>query len=210
MLNLAEESDSRWAAAVVEHLDELLLEHAHLERKAASGALQFMFRYSEHAFLQQPLSELAREELRHYEAVLELMARRGISFGRQKPSPYAGRLLSIVRPREPEQLLDRLLCAAVIEARSCERMKLLAAALVEDDPELAKFYDGLVRSEARHFSIYVDLARQLFDAEEVDDRLSEISAHEARILADAPDGPRMHNGVPRRRSSRGTSGGASG
>jgi tRNA-(ms[2]io[6]A)-hydroxylase len=75
--------------------------------------------------------------------------------------------------------------------------------------ELASFYDGLVRAEARHFSIYVDLARQLFDAEVVDDRLSEISAHEARILADAPDGPRMHNGVPSRRAGRRTSGRAS-
>jgi tRNA 2-(methylsulfanyl)-N6-isopentenyladenosine37 hydroxylase len=195
MLNLGKETDSRWAAGVVTHLDELLLEHAHLERKAASAALQFMFRYSQHAFLQRPLSELAREELRHFEAVLQVLARRGIAFVPQKPSPYAGRLSAIVRPREPEQLLDRFLCAAVIEARSCERMKILARALVGSDAELAKFYDGLARSEARHYAVYIEFARRLFDAAEVATRLTEITEHEARILADAPDGPRMHNGV---------------
>ena len=123
MLHLAEETDSRWAIGVLDHLDELLLEHAHLERKAASSALQFMFRYPEKAFMQQPLSELAREELSHFEAVLAVMARRGLEFRPQRPSPYASRLLQVVRPREPHQLLDRLLCAAMIEARSQARAR---------------------------------------------------------------------------------------
>lgn len=194
MLHLREETDSRWAIGVVAHLDELLLEHAHLERKAASTAVQFMFRYSEHAFLQQPLSELAREELRHFEAVLEIMAQRGLSFGPQKASPYAGRLLSIVRGQEPLQLLDRLLCASLIEARSCERMRLLGRALRDTDPELATFYEGLVKSEARHHTTYVEFACRLFDRAEVDSRLEEIAAHEASVLCEAPDAPRMHNG----------------
>ena len=124
MFELAEETDSRWANSVLEHLDDLLLEHAHLERKAASNALQLMFRYPDRPSMQKPLSELAREELRHFEAVLEVMARRSLTFQPQQPGPYAGKLMQIVSPREPRQLLDRLLCAAVIEARSCERMKL--------------------------------------------------------------------------------------
>ena len=198
MLNLAAETESRWATGVIAHLDELLCEHAHLERKAASSALQFMFRYSDYAFMQQPLSELAREELGHFEAVLAVMARRGLTFGPQKPSPYAGRLLQIVRPQEPVQLLDRLLCAAIIEARSCERMNLLAGALRDVEPELAEFYRSLVRSEARHHALYLDFARRIFapDVEVVDARLRQIAAHEARVLLDAPDEPRMHNGVP--------------
>lgn len=194
MLRLAQETDSRWAEGVVEHLDELLLEHAHLERKAASSAVQFMFRYTEHAFLQQPLSELAREELAHFEAVLEVMARRGLEFRAQKPSAYAARLLQVVRGQEPHQLLDRLLCAAVIEARSCERMKLLSGALQKAEPELASFYAGLVRSEARHFAVYVEFAKRLFAEAEVDQRLDQITAHEAAIVAGPAELPRMHGG----------------
>lgn len=197
VFQLAVETDSRWAVDVVEHLDELLLEHAHLERKAAASALQFMFRYAEHEFLQQPLSELAREELRHFEAVLVELSRRGLSFGPQQPSPYAGRLVSIVRKQEPAKLLDRLLCSAVIEARSCERMKLLAGAVRDHDPSLATFYDCLVRSEARHYRTYLEFAGRMFCADEVETRLTEICAHEAEILRTAPDSPRMHNEAPR-------------
>ena len=109
MFQLAEETDPRWASGVIKDLGELLLEHAHLERKAAFNALQLMFRYPQHDFMQKPLSALAREELRHFEAVLEVLRQRGMKFQAQRPSPYAGRLLQIVRQREPGLLLDRLL-----------------------------------------------------------------------------------------------------
>ena len=199
MFELQEETDSEWGRDVLKHLDTLLVEHAHLERKAASSALKFMFRYSEREFMQQPLSELAREELQHFEAVLEVIRRRGLKFGPQRPSPYARRLLSIVESEEPCQLRDRLLCAAVIEARSCERLKLLAGALSDEDPELADFYQELVLSEARHYSIYVGFAERIFGPSAVAARLGEICAHESQIVTMAAEEPRMHSGVPRSR-----------
>lgn len=193
MFQLAAETDPRWAGVVLEHLDELLLEHAHLERKAAQSALQFMVRYPDRVAFQRPLSELAREELGHFEAVLAVMESRGVRFGPQRASRYAARLLEVVRRDEPFKLLDRLLCAAVIEARSCERLKLLAQGLREAEPELAQFYAGLVQSEARHYTQYVAMAEQLECGEDVPARLGEICAHEAAILGSAPGGPRMHN-----------------
>jgi tRNA-(ms[2]io[6]A)-hydroxylase len=191
VLHLASTTDARWAARAIDHLDEILLDHAHLEKKAAGAAVTLLFRYPEHAPLQQPLAALAREELAHFEGVLRHLARRGVAFARQKPGRYAGRLHAIARGAR-HALLDGLLVAAVIEARSCERLGLLAAALPEVDAELAGFYRSLLASEARHHSEYVRVAEALFDPAAVRTRLAEIAAHEAAILADAPFEPRLH------------------
>ena len=129
MLNLVTPTDSAWIARALGALPELLLDHAHCEKKAAGTAIQLIFRYPQHGFLLAPLAALAREELGHFEQVLALMESRGLAFGRQRPSPYAGRLRQTVRAGEPERLIDTLLCCALIEARSCERMSLLADAL---------------------------------------------------------------------------------
>jgi tRNA-(ms[2]io[6]A)-hydroxylase len=179
-----------WAAA---RLPEVLLDHAHCEKKAAGAALNLLFRYPEHAALQAPLSELAREELRHFEAVLEQLARLGVAFARQRPGPYAGRLHQIARSGEPGRLLDLLLCCAAIEARSCERLTLLAGAL--DDARLRALYEGLLAAEARHHAMYVDLARSLFEESEVRGRLEQVMAREAEAIAAAPAGlARLHAG----------------
>ncbi|MDH3214349.1 MAG: tRNA-(ms[2]io[6]A)-hydroxylase [Myxococcales bacterium] len=191
MLNLAAPTDPAWTAKALAHLDEVLLGHAHCEQKAAGMAVRLLFRYPDHAFLLAPISELAREELAHFEAVLRLLERRGIPFRRQRPSPYAGRLRSHIRSAEPERLLDTLLCCALIEARSCERFKLLAEAV--DDPELARFYDALLASEARHHRLYVDLAARLGPADGVRERLRALAEREAAILGEAPPLARMHS-----------------
>ncbi len=193
MFKLSLCTEAHWAEKQLPHLSELLLEHAHLERKAASAALTLMFRYPQHGFLQKPLSEVAREELEHFEQVLELMARRNIAFGPVHPSPYANQLLQVQRGQEPQRLLDQLLCAAVIEARSCERMKLLAQAFSGVDAEISSFYAELVTSEARHYVLYLGLAEKLFSKDEVQARLDQVVAHEAKVLEQAPEGPRMHN-----------------
>ncbi len=195
MFELSEETDVDWARSVLEHLDEILLEHAHLERKAAQSAMQFMVRYPEREFFQQTLSELAREELGHYEGVLAILRRRGMKFGPQGASPYAARLLVVVRPEEPNKLIDRLLCAAVIEARSCERLKLLAQVFESTGSDLVEFYRELSIAEARHYSIYVDFARKIAveNGADVDRRLIEICEHEAEIVRRAPESPRLHN-----------------
>lgn len=188
MLNLASVTDSGWLARALAGLDEVLLDHAHAEKKAASAALSLVFRYPERPELARPLSELAREELGHFEAVLSQLERRGQRFGRQRPSPYAGRLQQAVRSHEPARLLDTLLCCALIEARSCERFGLLAAAI--EDSALAKFYQALLAAEARHHGLYVELARGVDP--NASDRLKELAVHEAQVIAEAPPWARLH------------------
>jgi tRNA-(ms[2]io[6]A)-hydroxylase len=188
VLNLASASEPAWLERALGDLDAVLLDHAHAEKKAASTALTLVFRYPERPELARPLSELAREELGHFEQVLTQLERRGRRFGRQRPSPYAGRLQQAVRGHEPARLLDTLLCCALIEARSCERFRLLAGAV--DDRVLAKFYEALLAAEARHHGLYVELARGV-DAG-APERLEELAAREAQIIAEAPPWPRLH------------------
>lgn len=191
MLHLHWHTPSEWADRAVQHMDDILLDHCHLEKKAASTALTLIFRYPEHPQLMAPLSELAREELEHFEQVLALLQARGLKYGRMRPSPYPGRLLSVVREGEPERLIDTLLCCAYIEARSCERMKLLARRL--EPPDLRELYAGLLASEARHHRLYLDLAETLLPPDAVAVRRDEIGAHEAQIVQDLPSIPRLHN-----------------
>jgi tRNA-(ms[2]io[6]A)-hydroxylase len=196
MLHLATVTDPDWARRAIEHLDRILLDHAHLEKKAAGNAVALLFQYPEHAALMQPLSALAREELEHFELVLTHLTERGIALSRLPAAPYAGRLRAEVQGKEPHRLLDLLLVSALIEARSCERMKVLAEAL-ETDPahaRLARLYRGLLAAEARHHRIYVELAGAVFSASEVAARLAELTLKEASILATAPKEPRLHNG----------------
>jgi tRNA-(ms[2]io[6]A)-hydroxylase len=192
VLHLASATDPGWADYAVRHLDEILLDQAHLEKKAAAAALRFTFGYREQASFQAPLSRLAREELEHFELVLSQLERRGVAFGAQRPGLYAARLLRVVRAREPERLLDSLLCSALIEARSCERMQVLADALRATDPELSGLYVGLVASEARHHGAYLRLAEECFPESAVRARLAEIAAHEAESIAREPRRPRLH------------------
>ena len=190
MLNLAEDSKAEWVERAVENLDEVLLDHTHCEKKAAGGALRLLFSYPNQVFLQAPLADLAKEELTHFQQLLELLEGRGIAFERQKPSPYAGKLHAIIRSKEPNRLTDLLLTCALIEARSCERMKLLSEAPI--DAELQGFYKDLLASEARHHQVYVDLACQVDTPDNVRVRLAELAILEAKILAEAGPDTRLH------------------
>ncbi len=187
---LASKTEPGWAERVLAAPDELLIDHAHCEKKAAGTAINLIFRYPQRHFLLEPLSRLAREELVHFEQVVALLARRGVAFGFQKPAPYAGRLREGMRTHEPARLIDTLLCCALIEARSCERFQLLAE--TAEDPELRDLFGGLRAAEARHRGVYVDLAERLAAAEVVGERLAELAEHEARVLADSPPLPRIH------------------
>jgi tRNA 2-(methylsulfanyl)-N6-isopentenyladenosine37 hydroxylase len=191
-----------WLDAAPERLAELLVDHANCELKAASTALGFLYRYSERQELAQRMSRLAREELRHYEQVRRIISNRGERFVRLTASRYAGGLRAAVREEEPGKLLDLLLVAALIEARSCERFAALAPRLSES---LGRFYAGLLESEARHFENYIALARCETGAsdEEVDARLVEFRAIDAQLIT-APDPQfRFHSGVPCLRRDRG-------
>jgi tRNA-(ms[2]io[6]A)-hydroxylase len=191
MLSLAAPTDRHWLDAALADLPTLLVDHAHCEKKAASSAIALIFRHADVDVLLRPLSALAREELVHFEQVLDVLRERGFPFRHLEPSPYAGRLLEARRREEPQRLLDTLLCRALIEARSCERMRLLAESL--PDAALARFYHGLLASEARHFALHTDLARRLFPTEEVASRLTELARHEAAVLARSEGGARMHD-----------------
>jgi tRNA-(ms[2]io[6]A)-hydroxylase len=188
--SLASRTDRAWAERVLAGLDELLLDHAHCEKKAAGVAVKLLFAYPQHEFLLAPLAALAREELVHFEAVLGLLRERGQPFRRLRPAPYAGRLRTLARPAEPQRGIDLLLCSALIEARSCERFELLAGAVAE--PRLAGFYRGLLAAEARHHRIYVELAAELGGRGPVRERLRQLARAEAAILAEAPPWIRMH------------------
>jgi tRNA-(ms[2]io[6]A)-hydroxylase len=183
-----------WVDAAVEGWRELLVDHANCEKKAASTALALIFAYPEDTELGLALSRLAREELRHFEQVQGTMTELGVPFSRQKPGRYAAGLRSVMRTSEPGRKLDLLLTGALIEARSCERFRLLAVRL---QPPLGRFYARLAESEARHFELYVGLARER-GAQAWEARLSTLAAKEAE-LATSQDGElRFHSGPPAR------------
>ncbi len=190
MLSLASVTDRAWVERVRGALDEVLLDHAHCEKKAASTALSLLFKYADRQPLLATLSQLAREELGHFEEVLAALVARGVTFRHQQPSPYAAELLRAIRTHEPGRLVDTLLCVALIEARSCERMRLLAGAL-GDDP-LAELYRGLLAAEARHHHVYVELATTVAPDTQVRARLRELARHEAAVLAATPPMARLH------------------
>lgn len=193
MLRLASRTEPAWAAFALAHLDEVLVDHAHCEKKAAGAALTLLFQVPDRPSFQAPLAALAREELAHFEAVLAELGRRGLAFRGQRASPYAGRLRSATSAREPARLVDALLCAALIEARSCERLGLLADVL--PDPALAGFYRALHAAEARHHALYVELACEVAPRAAVRARLDALAAHEARVLAELPPLARLHGGA---------------
>jgi tRNA-(ms[2]io[6]A)-hydroxylase len=148
MLNLQTPTPARWLEQAGAGLDELLIDHAHCEKKAAGAAMGLIFAYPDHRDLGRALAEVVQEELAHFGLVLDLLARRGIAFRRLRPAPYGERLHALVRTHEPARAIDRLLVAGLIEARSCERFGLLRDHL--GDAELSAFYGGLFESEARH------------------------------------------------------------
>jgi tRNA-(ms[2]io[6]A)-hydroxylase len=187
---LAAATDGAWLQRALADVDEILVDHAHCEKKAVSTALSLLFRYPERGELLVPLARLAQEELGHFAEVVEVLEARGVGLRHQVPSSYAGALMAAVRPAEPDRLVDTLLCAALIEARSCERMQLLADALTDD--RLVTLYRGLLRAEARHHATYVRLAAAVVDSDAVDARLAELARHEAAVIADATPRPRLH------------------
>jgi len=182
-----------WVVAAIADLPTLLVDHSNCEKKAASTALALIFAYPEDRALNVSLSRLAREELKHFEQVERLMKKLDVPHTRLQPGRYAGELRKLVRTHEPKRKLDLMIVHALIEARSCERFRLLARHLPADVREL---YAQLERSEARHFEIYLEFAAREFDAEEIEARLALIGEREAE-LATLPDGElRFHSGPP--------------
>ncbi|MCX7412901.1 MAG: tRNA-(ms[2]io[6]A)-hydroxylase [Planctomycetia bacterium] len=191
MLSLQSASAARWFAQVDTSLDQILIDHAHCEKKAAGVAMNLLFSYVDNVALARAMTEIVNEELEHFRLVLDLLERRGIPFQKLTPSSYGQRLHELIRKEEPGRAVDRLLVAGLIEARSCERFALLADHVA--DQELRDFYRGLFESEARHHSTYVRLACDFAAEEAVRERLHWLAAAEAAIIATGDPLPRMHS-----------------
>tara|TARA_R100000322_G_scaffold169582_1_gene142131 strand:- start:3413 stop:4021 length:609 start_codon:yes stop_codon:yes gene_type:complete len=181
---------SAWIEAALANQDIMLIDHAHCEKKAASTAISLMYRYVDRPRLLDKMSRLAREELRHFEQVLAIMRKRGIVYDHLSPSRYAAGMRKAVRSSDPQRLVDLLIIGAFIEARSCERFAALAPKL---DEELADFYKSLLKSEARHYEDYLQLAREASD-EPIEPRLEVFAALERELVLSVDSEFRFHSG----------------
>ncbi|MGK7931680.1 MAG: tRNA-(ms[2]io[6]A)-hydroxylase [Microcystaceae cyanobacterium] len=184
-------TQSAWIEQAIANLDLILLDHSHCERKAAGVAINLMFRYPSHTTLVRKLTAIAQEELEHFEQVNQWLDRRGIPLRHLSSPPYGSHLKNQVRRQDPARLLDSLLVAALIEARSHERLGLLGQYC--PDSALSQFYRGLMASEARHYGIYWVLAHTYFTKEEVTARLLALSEIESEILTTLHPEPRIHS-----------------
>lgn len=175
-------TDAAWLPNALANFDRVLVDHAHCEKKAAANALSLLQSYPEIPELPMTMARLAREESAHLARVLEFMAARGLTLTRDEGDPYAQKLQALVRTPREERRLDRLLVAAIIEARSCERLALLAEGL--EDERLRRFYRELAQSEDGHQSLFHRLAVNAHgDAAEVEARLAFLLEREAEIVS---------------------------
>jgi tRNA-(ms[2]io[6]A)-hydroxylase len=180
-----------WVEQALENLDIILLDHSHCERKAAGVALNLICRYPSSTQLVRSLTAIAQEELQHFDQVNQILQERGIPLRRLPPPPYGAGLNKQIRGQEPARMLDSLLVAALIEARSHERLGLLGTHC--PDPLLAKFYRGLMASEARHYGIYWTLADAYYDRSQVQQRLEQLAIAESEFLSTLYPEPRIHS-----------------
>jgi len=191
MLSLQSTTPPRWLAQVDAALHDVIIDHAHCEKKAAGVAMNLLFSYVDHVDLARSMTEIVNEELEHFRLVLDILERRGIPFRKLKPSSYGARLHELIRKDEPGRAVDRLLIAGLIEARSCERFKLLSKHMA--DVELQKFYYELMISEAGHYVTFIELAKVYQDPHKVSQRWQEWLDFEAKVMRELEvRGDRMH------------------
>ncbi|ANS20766.1 tRNA-(ms[2]io[6]A)-hydroxylase [Acinetobacter baumannii] len=194
------QTPKEWLDEAVNNLDILMQDHANCEKKAAGTAMNLMFRYSFFTDLQVKLAQLVREEMLHYEQVLEFMTKRGQEWKGLSAGRYAGGLRKEIRTYEPEALIDVLVIGAFVEARSCERFYALAPCV---DDELGRYYRYLLKSESRHFEDYLALAldvaktAKMKDPEEdIQQRIEHIREVEKNLILTPDDTFRFHSGIP--------------
>ena len=204
MLRLSSPTPPGWTEAVISDLDSFLLDHASCERKASALALSLVSHYPDRRELVRTMVELAQEELEHFRQVVDLLDARGLILRRDDKDDYVRTLLAELRQGSDAYFLDRLLIAGIVEARGCERFRLLGEAL--PDPGLASFYLDLARAEARHHGLFVRLARLYFEPTDVEKRLTTLLPARVGHHALAPispgsslttRGPTMESGIPR-------------
>lgn len=183
MLGLKLPTDPRWATAAQHHLEDLLTDHAYCEQKAASTAISLLITYPEHTELVREMAALAREEMSHFELVHQLIVQRGFVLGRERKDEYVAALQQHF-PKTKDRnlrLVHRLLVAALIEARSCERFRVISETI--QDEELARFYRGLMASEAGHHTLFLRLARETAGRDQVDPLWEGLLEYEKNLVA---------------------------
>lgn len=192
MLALRTTTPGAWLDAVFSDFDAFMLDHAACERKASATGMSFVVRYPDRVSLIEPMIEFAKEELEHFHIVYRLIQRRGLKLVADYKDAYVNALRAECRTAGDQHLLDRLLVAGVVEARGCERLALVADALLSRDPELAPTYLELARAESRHHGLFFRLARQLFPEAEVRARADELLDFEAEVVAALPHRAAVH------------------
>lgn len=192
MLGLQFDTETSWVEVAKNGLEQLLTDHAFAEQKAASNAVSIIINYSEETELVKDMSDIAIEEMEHFRMVHNLMVERGMVLGQASKNDYAQRLQKFFPHTKDrtEALIQRLLVAALIEARSCERFKVFADNM--EDEELSKFYLDLMVSEANHYTLFLGYARQYMDRELVDEKWDSLLAFEAKMMRERGKEARVH------------------
>lgn len=182
MFRLQLPTDPRWVNIVEKNIEEIMTDHAYCEQKAASNAISIVVKFPEKSDLVKAMLELAQEELEHFKMVHEKLIARGFKLGRERKDEYVNLLYDFMRKggSRSQQLIDRLLFAAMIEARSCERFKVLSENI--NDEELRGFYHELMISEANHYTLFLNFARQYAEGEDVEKRWQEWLDHEGKVI----------------------------
>jgi tRNA-(ms[2]io[6]A)-hydroxylase len=185
MLRLKMKTDPQWVANVVSgNIEEILTDHAYCEQKAASSAISLIVQYPEHEDLVSKMADLAQEEMGHFRMVHREIQKRGYKLGKERKDSYVNELVKFIRVKgkgREESLMDKLLFAAMIEARSCERFKVLSENI--DDQGLSEFYHKLMISEARHYTMFIKLAKELCPNMDVEKRWEEFLAYEGEVIS---------------------------
>ena len=192
MLGLKLPTDPRWANSIEENLEEILIDHAYCEQKAASTAISLIVTYPELSDLVTSMTSLAKEEMTHFSMVHKLIMERNMTLGKERVDPYVRKVLDFFPKGDHrmKRLVYRLLVAALIEARSCERFKVLSQKL--SDEKLKKFYEKLMISEAGHYTLFLGLARKYGDRNDVDKLWNSLLKYEGEIIKEFADSNRVH------------------
>jgi tRNA-(ms[2]io[6]A)-hydroxylase len=192
MLGLKLPTDPRWVNLVESNFAEILTDHAWCEQKAATNAISLIVSYPENVEMVSVLSDIAQEEMLHFKLVHDIIIRRGYKLGPKRKDDYVNKLMTMVRTGATRDivLMDKLLFAALIEARSCERFKMLSEKI--KDPELAHFYHGLMASEASHYTTFIKLAHTYVSHLDVDKRWQEFLNFEAGLMQNYSKKETMH------------------
>ncbi|MBO3099348.1 tRNA-(ms[2]io[6]A)-hydroxylase [Gelidibacter pelagius] len=192
MLHLKLETDPRWAAIAEENIEEILTDHAWCEQKAATNAITIITLNPQYEDLVTDLLELAREELEHFQMVHEIIKKRGYTLGRERKDCYVNKLYKFMNKggSQLQSMVDRLLFSAMIEARSCERFKMLSKHV--QDPELSKFYYELMVSEAGHYTLFITYARKYGKDIDVDKRWKELVDFEGELIKEYGKSESIH------------------